>query len=108
MLAFHPGCPHRKRMEDWFAAEGVTIERVVELASYHAMLGCAVAGMGAAFLPRSVLDTYTERARLSVFPLAPPFRDVRTLLSWRKDAPQAKVSALEAVLVGTGPVMADG
>ncbi|HEX2556225.1 MAG TPA: LysR substrate-binding domain-containing protein [Microvirga sp.] len=100
MLAFHPGCPHRKRMEDWFDRAGVPVERVVELSSYHAMLGCAVAGMGAAFLPRSVLDTYTERARLSVHPLKPPFRDVRTLLIRRRDAPQGKVAAFEAVLLG--------
>ncbi len=99
MLAFHPGCPHRKRMEDWFAAAGVPIERVVELASYHAMLGCAVAGMGAALLPRSVLDTYTERGRLTVHPLPPPFHRARTLLISRRDAPQAKIAALQEVLL---------
>jgi DNA-binding transcriptional LysR family regulator len=103
MLAFHPGCPHRKRMEDWFAAHGAAIERLVELNSYHAMLGCTVAGMGAALLPRSVLDTYTEQARLSIHALPPEIRKVSTLLIWRRDAPQAKIAALEEVLRGEKP-----
>jgi hypothetical protein len=48
-------------------------------------------------MPRCVLDTYTQRARLSIHrqrAIAP----TRTLLIWRKAAPQAKVAALAAVL----------
>lgn len=97
-LAFHPGCPHRRRLEDWFARDGVPIERVVEVASYHAILGCAVAGMGVALMPRSVLDAYAERARLSVHPLGGEFRVARTLLVWRRGAPQPKVALLADLL----------
>ena len=74
-------------------------ERIVELASYHAILGCAVAGMGVALMPRSVLDTYTERSRLSVHALNGRFRVARTLLVWRKEAPQAKVAAFTEILI---------
>ena len=41
-------------------------ERTIELASYHAMLGCVVAGMGISLIPKSVLTTFPERKRLSV------------------------------------------
>jgi len=99
LLAFHPGCPHRKRLEDWFARYGVPAERVVEMASYHAILGCALAGMGVALMPRSVLDTYTERARLMVNPLTGKFGASRTYLVWRKEAPQARVAALAELLL---------
>src|SRR2546425_2828220 len=99
LIAFHPGCPYRKLLEDWFARYGVTPERIVELASYHAILGCAVAGMGVALMPRSVLDTYTERSRLSVHALSGKFRAARTLLVWRKEAPQAKVAAFMDILI---------
>ena len=99
LLAFHPGCPYRKRLEDWFARYDVAPERIVELASYHAILGCAVAGMGVALMPRSVLDTYTERSRLSVHALNGRFRVARTLLVWRKEAPQAKVAAFADILI---------
>ena len=98
LLAFEAGCPHRQRLEDWFSRAEVTPERVIEMSSYHAMLGCAVAGMGVALMPKSVLDTYSERARLSVHKLKGDFRTVRTLLVWRKDAPQAKVAALAEML----------
>jgi DNA-binding transcriptional LysR family regulator len=74
ILAFHPGCPHRARLEDWFDRHRVMPERIVEITSYHAMLGCAVAGMGIALMPRSVLDTYTERGQLGIHPLPGRFR----------------------------------
>lgn len=99
LLAFHPGCPHRERLEAWFSRAGVPVERVIELSSYHAMLGCAVVGMGVALMPRSVLDSYAERDRLGVHPLAPPFHQARTLLVSRKGTPQAKITALAAVLL---------
>ncbi len=98
MLAFHPGCPHRKRLEDWFKRSGVVPDRIVELGSYHAILGCTMAGMGVALMPRSVLDTYTERSRLSIHELGARFRKSRTLLVWRKDAPQANVAAFAEIL----------
>lgn len=99
LLAFHPGCPHRARLERWFAKEGAVTERIVELSSYHAILGCAVAGMGVALMPKSVLESYAERGRLSVHPLKGEFRSARTLLISRKDTPQAKVKALAEVLL---------
>jgi DNA-binding transcriptional LysR family regulator len=100
LLAFESGCPHRKRLEDWFERSRVIPDRVIEMGSYHAILGCAVAGMGVALMPKSVLDTYTERGRLSVHPLGGRYATVRTLLIWRKDSPQAKVAALIEVLDG--------
>lgn len=99
LLAFEAGCPHRQRLEDWFARAEVVPERIIEMSSYHAMLGCAVAGMGVALMPKSVLDTYSERSRLSVNKLKGDLRSVRTLLVWRKDAPQAKIAALADMLV---------
>ena len=74
LLAFEPGCPHRQRAEKWFARAQVTPERIVELGSYHAILGCAVAGMGVAVMPKSVLDAYAERSQLGVHGLTGRFR----------------------------------
>ena len=98
LLAFHPGCPHRSRLEQWFARANVLPERVIEMGSYHAILGCAVAGMGIALMPKSVLDAYAERSRLSVHPMTGRFHSVDTLLIWRKDALHSKVAALAETL----------
>ena len=98
MLVFEQGCPHRRRLEDWYARHGEFPERVLELGSYHAMLGCVLAGMGAALLPRSVLDTFPESKRLTVYPLKGKVERLRTLLIWRRDAVTPKVRALADVL----------
>ena len=53
-------------------------ERMIEITSYHAMLGCVVVGMGISLVPRMVLDTFPERNRLSVHPLPPDLRHAQT------------------------------
>jgi len=98
LLAFEPDCPHRQRLEAWCARDKVAPGRIIEVGSYHAILGCCVAGMGVALIPAAVLDTYTERGRLSIHKLKGDFRTVKTLLIWRKDTPQPKVSALANLL----------
>jgi len=101
LLVFEHGCPHRMRLEAWFAEHGVQVDRVIEMGSYHAILGCAVAGMGIALLPKIVLDTFTERRQLSVYPMTGRYRSARTLLAWRRDFPSARVQAL-AEAIGPG------
>jgi DNA-binding transcriptional LysR family regulator len=98
LLAFEPGCPHRQRLEAWCAGAGVAPSRVIELGSYHAILGCCVAGMGVALMPAAVLDTYTERARLSEHRLGGELASVKTMLIARKDSLQPKVAALAGLL----------
>lgn len=98
LLAFEPGCPHRQRLESWCAGGGVAPSRVIELGSYHAILGCCVAGMGVALMPAAVLDTYTERARLSEHRLGGELASVKTMLIARKDSLQPKVAALAELL----------
>jgi len=108
LLAFEPDCPHRQRLEAWCARDNVAPQRIVEVGSYHAILGCCVAGMGVALIPAAVLDTYTERARLSVHKLKGEYGSVQTLLIWRKDAPQPKVNALANLLQEIQPKQSKG
>jgi DNA-binding transcriptional LysR family regulator len=100
MIAFEHGCPHRRRLEDWYASRGEMPARVIELGSYHAMLGCIAAGMGAALLPRSVLSTFPEGRRLSVHMLPPGRNRLATVLIWRKGAGSPKVEALKQIVRG--------
>jgi DNA-binding transcriptional LysR family regulator len=98
VIVFEHGCPHRKRLEAWCEASGELPERVIELGSYHAMLGCVLAGMGAALLPRSVLATFPESRRLQVFPLPRGQNQIATLLIWCKGVRSSKVEALAEIL----------
>lgn len=104
IIVFEPGCPHRKRLEDWYASRREMPERTIELASFHAMLGCVVAGMGIALLPKSVLTTFPERKRLSIHHLIAAENHARTVLIWRKGAGSANIKALEEILRSSGSV----
>lgn len=98
VLVFETGCPYRKRLEDWFALKGEMPERMIEMSSYHAMLGCAVVGMGISLVPRMVLGTFPERKRLSIHPMPPGLNKAVTWLVWRKGARSPKLTALMEIL----------
>jgi len=100
VLVFEHGCPHRKRLEDWYARRQQMPERIIELTSYHAILGCVVAGMGVSLVPKSVLTTFPERRRLSLHQLEPTENRADTVLIWRKGAGSPNVRALEEMLRG--------
>jgi DNA-binding transcriptional LysR family regulator len=99
VLAFEAGCSYRQRLEDWFAHHGEMPDRIVEIGSYHAMLGCAVAGMGISLLPRNVLSTFPDARLLSVHSLPAGLGRAQTVLIWRKGTHSPKVRALTQVLL---------
>ena len=99
VLAFDPSCPYRKRMDDWFAASGEMSDRIIEMSSYNAMLGCAVAGMGISMVPRIVLKTFPDVELLSTHRLPPEFGIAPTVFIRRKGTVSPKVSALIEVLM---------
>jgi len=98
VLAFESGCPYRLRLEQWFAQSGEASPRIIEMTSWHAILGCAAAGMGVAVLPQMVLATFPQRMFLSVHPLPAAQSKAPTVLIWRKGARSPKVAALQEVL----------
>ena len=99
MIVFENGCPHRKRLEQWYANGGQMPARTIELSSYHAMLGCVVVGMGVALLPRSILTTFPEHTRLSVHALPAGLDVAETVLIWRRGVNPPNVQALAEILV---------
>lgn len=99
VLAFEHGCPYRLRLEAWFARAGRLPERIIEMSSWHAILGCVAAGMGVALLPKMVLSTFPESRVLKSYPLPPEIAKAPTVMIWRKGTHSPKVTALLAVLV---------
>ncbi|NKB28642.1 MAG: LysR family transcriptional regulator [Rhodobacteraceae bacterium] len=97
-LVFEAGCPHRARLEALYAKAGRRPGRIVELGSYHALLGCVLAGMGAALLPESVLTGFAERKRLRVHRLGGAEARLPTMLLRRSGTPSARMAAFESVL----------
>lgn len=98
LLAFEPDCPHRQRLEAWCLQGDMAPRRIIEVGSYHAILGCCAAGMGVALIPAAVLATYAGRGRLSVHRLKGEFRTVNIQLIWRQSAPHPAIAALAALI----------
>lgn len=103
-LVFRQDCPNRAHLQDWFAREGRRPNRVVEIGSYHAMLGSIAVGLGTAVMPEGMVATFPDRARLSVTPLPDPFRHLDTQLVWRRGAKSPRIDALLEVLAEAGPL----
>ena len=98
VLAFEHGCPYRLRLQQWFARSGELPTRIVEMSSWHAILGCAAARMGIAVLPKTVLKTFPQKNFLSAHPLPAELSHAPTVLIWRRGAHSPKISALIEVL----------
>lgn len=98
LLAFESGCAYRRKLQDWLGEEGMLPDRIVELTSYHAILGCAVAGMGIGILPKSVFETFANSDALSMHTLPRAHRKVWTVMGWRKGARSPNISALAKIL----------
>lgn len=98
VLAFEHGCPYRLRMQQWFARAGAVPARIIEMTSWHAILGCAAARMGIAVMPRMLLSTFPDARFLSTHPLPAEVNHAPTVLIWRKGAHSPKIAALLEVL----------
>ena len=98
MLAFGSGCTYRQKLEEWFHEAGTDPERIIELGSYHAILGCVISGMGVALLPMGLVDIFPERGRLVVHKLPATQRISETVLIWRKSTKLGNVAALAGLL----------
>ena len=85
LIAFTQGCSYRKRIEEWLGSGNVMPERILEFASYQAMIACVAAGTGFAVVPRSVLEAL--RATRSIRQHALPKRISlnRTYIVWHGD-----------------------
>lgn len=98
LLAFKEGCAYRKRILNWFAKCRTKQQRIVDVSSYHAILGGVAAGMGIAVVPAIVLDKFADRRLLSVHGLPSDFGLATTNLVWRKGLHCANIAALQACL----------
>lgn len=95
LIAFSQGCSYRKRMEEWLG--GAMPERVLEFASYQAMIACIAAGTGYAIVPKSVLEALHATRNIRQHPLPKRFSHSRTHLMWNGE-PSPALRGLMSVL----------
>ena len=73
-------------------------ERIVELASYHAIIGCVASGMGIALVPQSLLDKLNVGDTVSIHALPEALAHVTTVLIRRREKISGAVAALLRIL----------
>jgi DNA-binding transcriptional LysR family regulator len=98
VIAFPAGCSYRRRLEDWLGKESVVASRVIEFASYHAIIACVAAGTGIAIVPRSVLKVVGAGKHLVVKELPARIGRARTQLVWRKGHQSIALDALRQLV----------
>lgn len=94
LIAFSSGCSYRRILEEWLGMAAIAPDRVLELASYHAIVACVAAGSGIAIVPRSVLGVMKVGGEVSVFALPTRLARATTYLVWQKGQESLALSAL--------------
>lgn len=97
LIAFTQGCSYRKRIEEWLGSANVMPERVLEFASYQAMIACVAAGTGFAVVPKSVLEALRATKSIRQHPLPKRISHNRTYLVWNGD-PSPSLHGLMSLL----------
>jgi DNA-binding transcriptional LysR family regulator len=99
LIAFERGCAYRNYVEKWYAEHGMRPTRVLEFASYHAIVACVAAGAGVAAAPRSVLGVQPTVSNIAVHSLAGGIGKIDTLLIWRREHFSSALNALKEMLL---------
>jgi DNA-binding transcriptional LysR family regulator len=97
LVAFAAGCSYRKRLEDWLGASAVLPARILELASYQAMIACVAAGTGFAIVPRSLLVALKAASEVQQHELPARVRRNETHLVW-SGTPSKALERLQRLL----------
>jgi len=97
LISFAQGCSYRKRIEEWLGSANVMPERILEFASYQAMIACVAAGTGIAVVPKSTLDALRVGKDIRRHPLPKRFSYSRTHLVWNGE-PSPLLRSLLALL----------
>ncbi len=98
LIAFAQGCSYRKRIEEWLGSANVMPERIMEFASYQAMIACVAAGTGFAVVPKSVLEGLRATRSVRQHALPKRFSHNRTYIVWHGD-PSPSLRCLLSLLV---------
>ncbi|CAB3837644.1 LysR family transcriptional regulator [Achromobacter animicus] len=98
VIAFAAGCSYRRILESWLNQEGIAPGKVMEFASYHAIVACVAAGTGVAIVPRSVLAVLGAEHSVRVGALSGSHGQALTQLIWRADDDTPALQALRSRL----------
>lgn len=97
LIAFPEGCAYRRVLQRWLGCDSLAPFRVLELASYHAIVACVTAGTGIALMPESVLDAMPH-ARVLRHAIPKAQANITTPLVWRSGEMSPAVLAVRTLV----------
>src|SRR5215469_14166858 len=97
VIAFPNGCYYRRVLARWLGERRLPSVRVLELASYHAIVACVGSGTGIALVPESVLAT-VQHDKVARHPLPRIHAEVVTPLIWRTSDASPSLAALRELV----------
>jgi DNA-binding transcriptional LysR family regulator len=103
IVVLRAGCSYRERLEAILARRGATPSRLLEFGTLEAIVGCVGAGLGVTLLPRALVGTVWNAARVAVHALPAAEAMVETVFIRRRDAFVS--SALTAFLAEARPAL---
>lgn len=106
LAAFSNGCTYRRMGESFLQQKSGSPPRVLELASYHAILACVAAGRCAGVVPQAVIDLMREPPALRWVPLGRCDTVLVTRRGYQSPALQALRAALLASVARPAPSIA--
>lgn len=93
----------RERLEAWIINGEASLPRIIELTSYHAILGCVAAGMGIGFVPQIVLDGFANNDGLTKHQIGARWSKMETAVVWRDGADSPRLTAFRQLLAARTP-----
>lgn len=97
LITFAQGCTYRKRIEEWLGSGNVMPERILEFASYQAIVACVAAGTGYSVVPKSLLQGLHASKHIRCHPLPKRYAYNRTHIVWNGEASSALHGLLQLV-----------
>jgi DNA-binding transcriptional LysR family regulator len=97
IIAFPEGCAYRRVLQRWLGRDSLATFRVLELASYHAIVACVTAGAGIALMPESVLEVIPQ-AKVHRHAIPKAQSAIMTPLVWRRGEISPSVLALRTLV----------
>lgn len=79
------GCPHREQLEIWLKSIGVSSVRYLEFNHLDAIIQGVISGLGASFVPKSVIQTHEEKGLLRSFAVPAQYSSTKTYFIRHKD-----------------------
>lgn len=86
IIGFRDGCTYRDRVMRWMAESRIPLPRILELDTIEAIIGCVAAGLGAAVLPRGIVEHSGFATRIQCHGLPDRYSKVKTVMIWHANS----------------------